>query len=134
MKSCKRSKFTFHIVMFPLLHTYNLPLQVLGAKYQSRLLEAIDARLVTVIFYVVRVVRLVSVLVVQGLIEYICSQLPEFFGGLCTCSNQGGCLRSNKGPWSDPLIMKVVFLLNLLVLSYCIILMVQKNIQLVCYS
>jgi len=36
-----------------------------------------------VIFYVVRVVRLVSVLVVQGLIEYICSQLPEFFGGLC---------------------------------------------------
>ena len=65
-------------------------------------------------------------LVVQGLIEYICSQLPEFFGGLCTCSNQGGCLRSNKGPWSDPLIMKVVFLLNLLVLSYCIILMVHS--------
>ncbi|XP_044413888.1 phosphatidylinositol/phosphatidylcholine transfer protein SFH6 isoform X1 [Triticum aestivum] len=54
-------------------------IHVLGAKYQSRLLEAIDA-----------------------------SQLPEFFGGLCTCSNQGGCLRSNKGPWSDPLIMKIV--------------------------
>uniref|UniRef100_A0A8R7QUJ6 Phosphatidylinositol/phosphatidylcholine transfer protein SFH13 n=1 Tax=Triticum urartu TaxID=4572 RepID=A0A8R7QUJ6_TRIUA len=53
-------------------------------------------------------VRLVFVLVVQGLPEYICSQLPEFFGGLCTCSNQGGCLRSNKGPWSDPLIMKIV--------------------------
>ncbi|CAM0944481.1 unnamed protein product [Alopecurus aequalis] len=54
-------------------------IHVLGTKYQSRLLEAIDA-----------------------------SQLPDFFGGLCTCSNQGGCLRSNKGPWSDPLIMKIV--------------------------
>ncbi|XP_051192945.1 phosphatidylinositol/phosphatidylcholine transfer protein SFH6 [Lolium perenne] len=54
-------------------------IHVLGTKYQSRLLEAIDA-----------------------------SQLPDLFGGLCTCSNQGGCLRSNKGPWSDPLIMKIV--------------------------
>ncbi|KAL5206941.1 hypothetical protein ABZP36_031376 [Zizania latifolia] len=54
-------------------------IHVLGTKYQNRLLEAIDA-----------------------------SQLPEFFGGSCTCSSQGGCLRSNKGPWSDPLIMKIV--------------------------
>ncbi|PWZ24923.1 Phosphatidylinositol/phosphatidylcholine transfer protein SFH6 [Zea mays] len=53
--------------------------EVLGTKYQSRLLEAIDA-----------------------------SQLPEYFGGSCTCSNHGGCLRSNKGPWSDPSIMKLV--------------------------
>ncbi|CAO2040890.1 unnamed protein product [Urochloa humidicola] len=54
-------------------------IHVLGTKYQSRLLEAIDA-----------------------------SQLPEYFGGSCTCPNHGGCLRSNKGPWSDPLIMKLV--------------------------
>ncbi|WVZ73894.1 hypothetical protein U9M48_022151 [Paspalum notatum var. saurae] len=54
-------------------------IHVLGTKYQSRLLEAIDA-----------------------------SQLPEYFGGSCTCSNHGGCLRSNKGPWSDPSIMKLV--------------------------
>ena len=47
--------------------------------------------------------------VVQGLPDYICSQLAEFFGGFCTCSNQGGCLRSNKGLWSDPLIMNAVF-------------------------
>lgn len=54
-------------------------IHVLGTKYQHRLLEAIDS-----------------------------SQLPEFLGGSCTCSSQGGCLRSNKGPWSDPLIMKLV--------------------------
>ncbi|KAM0863445.1 hypothetical protein ACQ4PT_044583 [Festuca glaucescens] len=59
-------------------------IHVLGTKYQSRLLEAIDA-----------------------------SQLPDFLGGLCTCSNQGGCLRSNKGPWSDPLIMKIVHSMEL---------------------
>jgi hypothetical protein len=53
--------------------------------------------------------RLIFALVVQGLPDHICSQLPDFLGGLCTCSNQGGCLRSNKGPWSDPLIMKVLF-------------------------
>ncbi|KAL5190642.1 Phosphatidylinositol/phosphatidylcholine transfer protein SFH13 [Glycine soja] len=38
------------------------------------------------------------------------SQLPDFLGGSCTCAAEGGCLRSNKGPWNDPDIMKVMFL------------------------
>ncbi|RWW16491.1 hypothetical protein GW17_00019625 [Ensete ventricosum] len=54
-------------------------IHVLGTRYQSKLLEAIDS-----------------------------SQLPEFLGGSCTCYNEGGCLRSNKGPWNDPVIMKIV--------------------------
>lgn len=37
----------------------------------------------------------------------VLSQLPDFLGGSCSCDVQGGCLRSNKGPWNDPEIMKV---------------------------
>ncbi|KAH9620663.1 hypothetical protein KSS87_021203 [Heliosperma pusillum] len=55
-------------------------IHVLGNKYQSKLLEIIDA-----------------------------SELPEFWGGTCTCQDKGGCMNSDKGPWNDPDIMKMVF-------------------------
>ncbi|KZV52627.1 hypothetical protein F511_07020, partial [Dorcoceras hygrometricum] len=55
-------------------------IHVLGNKYQSKLLEIIDAR-----------------------------ELPDFLGGICTCADQGGCLRSDKGPWKNPDILKMVF-------------------------
>jgi len=54
-------------------------IHVLGNKYQSKLLEIIDA-----------------------------SELPEFLGGTCTCADKGGCMRSDKGPWNDSEIMKMV--------------------------
>ncbi|KAK4276558.1 hypothetical protein QN277_014691 [Acacia crassicarpa] len=54
-------------------------IHVLGNKFQSKLLEVIDA-----------------------------SELPEFLGGVCTCADQGGCMRSDKGPWQDPDILKMV--------------------------
>ncbi|XP_020218813.1 phosphatidylinositol/phosphatidylcholine transfer protein SFH9 isoform X3 [Cajanus cajan] len=54
-------------------------IHVLGNKFQSRLLEIIDS-----------------------------SQLPDFLGGSCSCPNDGGCLRSNKGPWNDPNILKLL--------------------------
>ncbi|GJM84907.1 hypothetical protein PR202_ga00620 [Eleusine coracana subsp. coracana] len=54
-------------------------IQVLGAKYQAKLLEIIDAK-----------------------------QLPEFLGGSCTCPELGGCLKGEKGPWMDPSILKMV--------------------------
>ncbi|CAM8937803.1 unnamed protein product [Rhodiola kirilowii] len=54
-------------------------IHVLGNKYQSKLLEIIDA-----------------------------SELPEFLGGTCTCADQGGCLRSDKGPWRHPEILQLI--------------------------
>ncbi|KAA8536084.1 hypothetical protein F0562_028562 [Nyssa sinensis] len=54
-------------------------IHVLGNKYQSKLLEIIDP-----------------------------SELPEFLGGTCTCAEKGGCMRSDKGPWNDPDILKRV--------------------------
>ncbi|CAN8257869.1 unnamed protein product [Cochlearia groenlandica] len=53
-------------------------IHVLGNKYQAKLLEAIDA-----------------------------SELPYLFGGECICEDKGGCMRSDKGPWNDPEILKM---------------------------
>ncbi|KAK9000445.1 hypothetical protein V6N11_080945 [Hibiscus sabdariffa] len=54
-------------------------IHVLGNKYQSKLLEVIDA-----------------------------SELPEFLGGSCNCADKGGCMVSDKGPWNEPEILKRV--------------------------
>ncbi|XP_047969042.1 phosphatidylinositol/phosphatidylcholine transfer protein SFH6-like isoform X2 [Salvia hispanica] len=54
-------------------------IHVLGCKYHNKLLEIIDA-----------------------------SELPEFLGGTCTCADDGGCLSSDKGPWKNPEILKMV--------------------------
>ncbi|CAL9029429.1 unnamed protein product [Prunus brigantina] len=48
-------------------------IQVLGYNYQSNLLDVVDQ-----------------------------SNLPTFLGGGCTCSDYGGCLLSDKGPWNNP--------------------------------
>ncbi|OMO95757.1 Cellular retinaldehyde binding/alpha-tocopherol transport, partial [Corchorus olitorius] len=54
-------------------------IHVLGNKFHNKLLEIIDP-----------------------------SQLPDFLGGTCSCPNDGGCMRSDKGPWNNPEIMKLV--------------------------
>lgn len=54
-------------------------IHVLGNKFQKQLFEVVEP-----------------------------SQLPVFLGGTCSCPNEGGCLRSGKGPWNDPELMKLV--------------------------
>ncbi|WVZ63020.1 hypothetical protein U9M48_012698 [Paspalum notatum var. saurae] len=48
-------------------------IQVLGTNYLNKVLEAVDP-----------------------------SNLPDFLGGTCTCPATGGCLLQDKGPWTDP--------------------------------
>ncbi|XP_050124612.1 phosphatidylinositol/phosphatidylcholine transfer protein SFH8-like [Malus sylvestris] len=78
------ASYAFRKVLWPTVKAFldartTSKIHVLGNKYQSKLLEIIDA-----------------------------SELPEFMGGSCTCSDQGGCISSDKGPWNDPNILKMV--------------------------
>ncbi|XP_068635153.1 phosphatidylinositol/phosphatidylcholine transfer protein SFH11-like [Aristolochia californica] len=36
------------------------------------------------------------------------SNLPTFLSGNCTCSEHGGCLSEDKGPWTDPEITELI--------------------------
>lgn len=78
-----------------------LKLQVLEPKSLHKLLEVIDTRYIYLMFFENFIHN------TNCLLTFTCSQLPEFLGGSCTCPYEGGCLRSNKGPWNDPEVMKV---------------------------
>lgn len=72
-------KMIWNMVQSFLEPTAKSKIHVLSTKFKSTLLEVIDA-----------------------------SELPEFLGGSCTCADKGGCMRSDKGPWKDPNVMKVI--------------------------
>lgn len=94
----------------------NVP-QVLGNKYQSKLLEIIDARYLAFFIVYSLVNSHLAVVNISFFFFYLCtfsSELPDFLGGTCTCADRGGCMRSDKGPWNDPDILKVCFELYIL--------------------
>jgi hypothetical protein len=84
--------------------------QVLEPKSLSKLHDIIDSRYASMTSSIV-ILHYISIQMVICLMVCECilySQLPDFLGGSCKCPGEGGCLRSSKGPWNDPNIMKVM--------------------------
>ena len=109
--------FTYGDYMNSSLVVLSLIPQVLGSRFHSKLLETIESRFgipswllpFTIVFLVFNYKILLLLLITKIIWTLICSnsQLPDFLGGTCSCPNEGGCLRSDKGPWNDPEIVKV---------------------------
>ncbi|PKA46471.1 Patellin-1 [Apostasia shenzhenica] len=80
-------------------------IQVLGSKFQNNLFEAVDPRYITCFSfafnYPLMWMERISFM-------FFCSNLPDFLGGTCTCSDQGGCLFKDKGPWTNPKICELL--------------------------
>ncbi|KAJ7952496.1 Phosphatidylinositol/phosphatidylcholine transfer protein [Quillaja saponaria] len=74
-----------------------------GFKMLWKALKAfLDARTVAKI-------RVLGYDYLRALLEIIDpSNLPIFLGGNCTCSDYGGCLLSDKGPWKNPEILELL--------------------------
>ncbi|KAL6493091.1 hypothetical protein OROGR_032850 [Orobanche gracilis] len=71
-------RLIWHIIKPLLDPETSSKIQVLDSTYRCKLLESIDE-----------------------------SELPDFLGGSCSCDTEGGCLRSDKGPWKDRNLLKM---------------------------
>lgn len=63
-------KLLWNVIKCFLDHATVAKVQVIGSNYQTKLMEMVDH-----------------------------SELPDFLGGTCCCKSEGGCLKSDRGPW-----------------------------------